>query len=114
MGFQGGSLDTDTAFGAMGVGGGTTNAANAAIGTMILPFVLVIQKDTDGTPIGAEGDMAMTARLCSGLFGVTTGATHGAHSMAIHCVRLLGILFLLVCDFVVAKSTGDVRVAAGR
>jgi hypothetical protein len=98
----------------MGVGGGTTNAANAAIGTMILPFVLVIQKDTDGTPIGAEGDMAMTARLCSGLFGVTTGATHGAHSMAIHCVRLLGILFLLVCDFVVAKSTGDVRVAAGR
>jgi len=98
----------------MGVHVGTSDTANAAVGTMILPFVLIVEEDTDGTPIGAQGGMAMAARLCGRLFGVASGATHGAHCMAIHCVCLLRILFRFVVHFIVAESTGDVRVAAGR
>jgi hypothetical protein len=114
MRFEGGSFDTDAAFGAMGVSIGTSDTANAAIDTMILPFVLIVEKDADGAPIGTQGGVTMTACLRCRLFGVAHRATHGAHSMAIQCVCLLRILFFLVSDFVVAKSAGDVRIAAGR
>ena len=42
MCFKGGCLDTDSTFIAMGVDVSTANAANAALLTMILPFVLIV------------------------------------------------------------------------
>jgi len=96
MSFKGGCFDTDSTFIAMGVGVGTANAANAALLTMILSFVLIVQKDANRAPICTQDNIAMGAGLRSRLHCVAVGALNCFYSMAIHGVSFLRIFFILV------------------
>jgi hypothetical protein len=114
MGFQSGSLDTDSTFMAMSVRSGSADATNAAIGTVILPFLLVVEEDTVWAPVGADNGVAMGACLCSSLLRIAHRAPHGAHGMTIHGVGFFRIFLLFVVHLVMAESAGNIGVAARR
>ena len=113
MGFQSGSLDTDSTFMAMSVHVGTSNTANAAIGTMILPLLLIVEEDADRAPVGADRDVAMAACLRGRLFGVACRAPHGAHCVTIHGVGFFRIFLLFIVHLVMAETAGNKCVATG-
>jgi hypothetical protein len=55
---------------AMGKIGGTSYSADATVAAVKLSLVFVVQKNTDGTPVGTEGCRTRDARLTRHLFRV--------------------------------------------
>jgi len=79
------------------------DAADAALVAMVLPLVLVVQKNTNRTPIIAHDYIALFADLASLLNERTLHTSHGLNGMPIHRVASLHILFVFVLDLVMAE-----------
>ena len=106
-------LDTDTALVAMTVFGRTANPTDAAGFTVILSLVFIVQKNTDGAPIGAQSRGTRPTGLASRLYSLTEHTLDRRYGMSIHRMRLLVIGFALIFDGVVAEPTGEEFVATG-
>ena len=70
---------------------------------MILPPVLVVQKNTNRAPIIAHDYATSFADLAGVLNERTRGAENRLDGVPIHHVASLHILFVFVLDFIVAE-----------
>ena len=108
-----GRFHTDPALVAMCMLICAANAADAALVTVVLSLVLVIQEHTDRAPIIAHDYIALFADLASVLNKRTHTASHGHHRMPIHHMSSLHILFVFVLDLVVTEPAIKELIATG-
>ena len=96
-------FDADAALVAVRMLVGSADAADAALVTVVLPLVLVVQEHTDGTPVIPKNNTALFADLAGGLDTQTLHTSHGNDCMPIHPMRSLHILFVFEPNLVVAE-----------
>ena len=90
----------------------TTHPTDPTLIAMILALVLIVQENTQGTPIGAHDGLAGFTGLLGILNGLTGYAFDFFDCLPIHGMRLLDILFVLILLFVVAEPTRKELVTA--
>jgi len=93
----------------------SADPTNAALVAVKLALVFVVQKNTDGTPIGAEhGATAIViTHLMRLLYQVAAHTLDGLDGMPVHRMRLPNVWFLFIVELVVTKSAGHVVPTAG-
>jgi len=101
---KGSGLYADTALVAVDMCRCSADAADPAFVAVELPLVLVVQQDTDRTPVPAHDDITLLTDLAGVLHKRTLGASHGNDGVPIHSMGPLHILFVLVLDLVVTES----------
>ena len=106
-------FDADAALVTVDMRRRAADTADAALIAVVLPLVLVIQQDTDGTPVPAHDDAASCADLAGGLFERTLRAAHGLHQMPIHCMGPLHILFVFQSNLVVTEPATKDLITTG-
>jgi hypothetical protein len=98
-------MDTDSTLVTMNMILRTTHPTDSALIAVVLALVLVVQENTQGTPIGAHDGLAGFTDLLGVLNGLTGYAFDLLDRLPIHGMRLLDILFVLILLFVVAEPT---------
>lgn len=90
-----------------------TNTTDTTLVAMILALVYVVEKNADGTPIGAERNAAALTDLFGVLYSSTVAALDGLDGFAIHLMGLLGIGIGLILGGVMAEAASEEFVTAG-
>jgi hypothetical protein len=114
MGIYSIDIDTDTTLITVNVIVRTTDPTDSAFLAVVLALVLIIQENTERTPIGAHSCLAGFTDLLGLLNSLARQAFNLFHGLSVHGMGFLRIFFLLVFDFIMTEPTGKELVTARR
>jgi len=92
----------------------TADPTDPAFNAVELSLVLIIQEDTDRTPVGSQHYVTSLTNLAGVLDQIAPHTLHCLDQVPIHRMGLLKVLLLLIEHLVVTESAADELVTAGR
>jgi len=114
MGRKSESLYADSALVTVRMVLGTADPTDSTGSAVELPLVLIVQQNTDRTPVFPEYYVASLTDLGSVLDQIASHTLHGLDQVPIHDMCLLKVLLLLIENLGMTEPTAHVLATAGR